>query len=190
MSNDATLDTFFKVLNDTTFANYHDVGYLLKNVFCADNPAVNPQYPCCGITDHGPQFIGAANISILFNELFTSFSSFASTPPVGAPRLYSPDGATIGIQTTLTGTQVAPWFGNHALKALQSPPLSDIMPDGYHLMQVPACSVCVFGDDHLITQLSIYTDRYRMMRQLTPPSPSVDANLLASLFVERALRQL
>lgn len=84
MSNDATLDTFFKVLNDTTFANYHDVGYLLKNVFCADNPAVNPQYPCCGITDHGPQFIGAANISILFNELFTSFSSFASTPPVGA----------------------------------------------------------------------------------------------------------
>jgi hypothetical protein len=188
MSNDATLDTFFEVLNDTTFANYHDVGYLLKNVFCSDNSAGNPQYPWAGIAHHGPQFVGAKNIGILFNELFTSFLDFTSTPLPGAPRLYSHDGATIGIQTTLTGTQVAPWFGKH--EPFQSPPLSNIIPDKYHVMQVPACSVCVFDEDHLITHLSIYTDRYRMMRQLTPPSPSIDANLLVSLFVERAFRQL
>ena len=44
-SRDATLDTFFKVLNDTTFANYHDVGYLLQNVFCADTPAGTRNFP-------------------------------------------------------------------------------------------------------------------------------------------------
>ena len=54
-------------------------------------------------------------------------------------------------------------------------------------MQVPACSVCVFDKDHLIIHLSIYTDRYRMAQQLTPPSPPVDANVLVSL-IERALR--
>jgi hypothetical protein len=186
MSNDTTLDTFFEVLNDTNSAHYQDVAYLLKNVFCADTPAATPKFPSAGITGHGPQFVGVKHIEILFNELFTSFSGFTSTPLPGAPRLYSPDGATIGIQTTLTGAHVAQWFGKNG--PFQSPPLSNIIPDKYQHMQVPACSVCVFDKDHLITHLSIYTDRYRMMRQLTPPSPSVEANALVSL-VERAFRQ-
>jgi hypothetical protein len=179
MSNDATLDTFFRIVNDKTFAHYHDVGYLMNNVFCPDTPTPNPKYPYCGITDHGPQFVGGANITILFTELFTSFKDFHSTPLAGAPRLYSLDQSTIGIQTTLTGTQLLRWFDGHP--ALQSPPLSCVKPDKLHSMSVPACSVCVFDANNRIMQLAIYTDRYRMIQQLTPPPPPVEAIKVVSL---------
>ena len=164
---DATLSDFLNVLNlPSSPSTYHNVNYLMSDVFCAGDP--QNKIPCVGITDHGPQFTGVQQVSTLFSQLFTTFPDMALLPLTGAPRLYSPEDyrpRTIGLQTTLTGTHLDRWFthGRH-----YSPPLSDIHPDGLHLMSIPACAVFSFDDDGMLMHMAIYLDRYRMMRQLTP----------------------
>lgn len=164
MSNDTTLDDFFKVLNEPGFANYHDVNYLTNQLFCADDPP--RKAPGVGITDYGPQFVGKAEVVVLFGQLFKSFPDLELTEARGAPRLYSKDGNTIGFQCTLSGAHAEEWFprGNKYF----SPPLSGIHPDKHHVMKVPTCAVFTFDANNRICRLAIYLDRYRMMRQLTP----------------------
>jgi hypothetical protein len=175
MSIDTTVDGFFAVLNDLTSANYHDVNHLMT-LFCADD--VPNKNPGVGITDYGPQFIGVAQVTELFNQLFTTFPDVALTPLPGAPRLYSPSDylpKTIGVQTTLTGNQIFPWFPKDKFPNFFSSPLSDIHPDKYQVMKVPACAIFTFDDHSLICRLAIYLDRYRMMRQLTPATMTAAA---------------
>jgi hypothetical protein len=167
MSNDGAVDQFFKVLNDSTFTNHHNVDYLTGKVFCAED--ASHKFPCVGITDHGPQYIGTANVAELFRQLFTTFPDLTLTPLHGAPRLESPakySPKTIGVQTTLTGRHHAKWFppGHQFF----SPPLSNIHPDKVHTMAIPACAIFSIDDHDRISSLALYLDRYRMMQQLTP----------------------
>lgn len=167
MSSDASTAEFFKVLNDAAFTGHHDVDYLMSKVFCAED--AQRKVPCVGITDHGPQYVGAADVAELFRQLFTTFPDLTLTPVPGAPGLESPpkySPKTIGLQTTLTGTHLAPWFplGHRFF----SPPLSNIHPDKVHTMKVPACAVFTVDDRDRVSRLAIYLDRYRMKQQLTP----------------------
>jgi len=164
MSNEASLDDFLKVINEPTSANYHDINYLTNQLFCADDPA--RKVPGVGITDYGPQFIGKSEVVELFRQLFKSFPDLEMTEARGAPRLFSEDDNTIGIQTTLSGMHAAEWFPRGHIYF--SPPLSGIHPDKHHVMKVPACAVFTFDANNKICRLAIYLDRYRMMRQLTP----------------------
>lgn len=181
---DDTLSDFLNVLNDTSSPTYHDVNYLMSNVFCKDDPQNGT--PSVGITDSGPQFIGTLKVSILFSQLFATFPSVALLPLPGAPRLCSPGPyrpRTIGLQLTLTGVQLARWFphGNPHY----SPPLSDIHPDGVHMMNVPACAVFSFDNDGCLMHMAIYLDRFRMMQQLTP-APSLASSTSAARMVSTA----
>jgi hypothetical protein len=174
MSNTDTLNNFFKVLNDPAFANFHNVQHLMGHVFCAND--TQRKTPCVGITDHGPQYVGTAQVAELFDQLFTTFPDLALTPVSGAPLLHSPTDyphKTIGIQTTLTGHHLAEWFPRG--HRFFSPPLSDIHPDKVHHMKIPACAVFTFDDGHRICQLAIYLDRYRMMQQLTPATSTASS---------------
>jgi hypothetical protein len=198
--NDATLDNFLKVLNDSTSPHYQDLNYLMQQVFC---PSGNPtttypagSIPACGITDHGPQFIGEAAVRKLFQTIFTAFPDFRSTPVVasGDPskRMYSHDQTMIAIQTTITGTQQGLWFqdkvGSGGHPGHYSPPISDIQPDGTHKMDLPVANVMTFDDSGKIIQLSMYFDRYRMKIQLftgvTPPQATIFSNV-----VQHAIRE-
>ena len=167
MSTDSVLDDFLRVINDPTYGVYHQVApYLMGHVFCADTGTL----PCVGITDYGPQFIGAPDVQRLFTQLFTSFPDLSMNPTPPPTRFYSTDQTGISIQATLAGTQVAEWFPKG--DAHYSPPLSGITPDKIYLMKVPACAVFTFdaagpAANHIV-KISIYTDRHRMARQLTP----------------------
>jgi hypothetical protein len=166
---DDTLAEYFRVLNDASSGTgvYHDVDHLMKRVFCPDN--TSKKIPSVGITDHGPQFIGAPHVKTLFTQLFTTFPNLSLDPEPNAPYLYSPSNyptLTIAIQTTLRGTHDKEWFPKG--DPHYSPPLSDIHPDRLHLMSIPACAVFSFDANAKVTHLAIYLDRYRMMRQLKP----------------------
>ncbi len=181
-TNDDTLNVFFDVINGTNLSgtnvgttDYQSPTYLKNNVFCGNE--VPLPYPCIGITDHGPQFAGSVAVEILLKQLFKCFSAFVLLPQVskvGAPvvpseRLYSPQGASnvmISIQTVMHGTHISKWFADGT--APLSPPLSDIQPDGLHVMEIPVSAVFTFHTNHKIKQLSLYLDRYKMQQQLTP----------------------
>lgn len=164
MSNDTTLNEFFKVLNEPDFAHYHDVKYLTNQLFCADDPP--HKAPGVGITDYGPQFVGRSEVAELFSQLFKSFPDLELMKARGAEPLYSKDGKTIAIQCTLSGAHVEEWFPRG--HKYFSPPLSGIHPDRHHVMRIPTCAVFTFDAKHRVCRLAIYLDRYRMMRQLTP----------------------
>jgi hypothetical protein len=166
-TNDGTLDNFFGILNNPASPAYHNATQLMIQVFCPDNPQQG--VPCAGITDYGPQYVGAGEVGDLFNQLFTTFPDLALTPVPGSPRLYSPSDyspKTIGEQVTLTGTQTGKWFARD--HKFYSPPLSDIHPDRVHVMRISACGVFSFDSASRVTRMAIYLDRYRMMQQLTP----------------------
>lgn len=152
----------------------------LVNLFCGDgHDGWGNTIPAVGITDHGPQFLNVAGVTLLFTSLFNSFPNIAlqpavipHAPPHYPPFLLSPSVAppyayappTIGLQTTLTtGPFVAPWFP-HSGDLHYSPPLSPITPNpGVPGATIPACCVFTFNNDSKIMQLSIYMDRYRLL---------------------------
>ncbi len=168
MSNNDTLNAFFEIINDDTSTKHHDVRQLTSQVFSAENP--RQKIPSVGVTDHGPQYVGTADVAELFQKLFAAFPEMTLEPLRGAPHLYSNDKNTIAVQTTLKGRHHAEWFPpGHKF---YSPPLSTIHPDKVHVMDIPACAVFTFDDKHRISRLSIYLDRYRMQQQLTPTGAS------------------
>lgn len=167
---DTTLDDFLEVMNDSGSPHYHDVNWLMGSVFCPDNNAANPKdrLPTVGITDHGPNFYGQADVTDLWKQVFTTWPDFALTPVAGCPRLYSPDSGSgaprkIAIQAWLTGTQQGNWFP--AGHAHYSPPLSDIKAK-QKKTNLPACAVFTFDANDRIAHMAIYLDRYRMAQQL------------------------
>jgi len=159
----------------------------LVALFCADtgNPTAAP---AVGITHHGPNFVGVAQVTLLWRQFFTAFQDFMFSPAkltlpgypddVPAPRLYSKHDfpradapiPIIGVQCFLSGDHVGPWFqGDHA-----SLPLSGIRParaahNGPLHTQLPAAAVFAFDPrSGLITHLWVYLDRYKMMHDLAP----------------------
>jgi hypothetical protein len=185
--NDQTLDEFFAV-----FASHKSAAEkvaALMHLFCADHPRAKT--PAVGITDHGHNFIGVAEVRLLFHSLFASFPDLEWAPVqlsfpglaagVKAPRLYSRDDYpsqakpvhVIGIQTNLSGTHTHPWFPDPKDKH-HSSPLSDIEPAkkelGEKLLQTstPTDAVFAFDSDHKITHLWMYLDRYRFVHHLHP----------------------
>ncbi len=171
MGNPSTLSNFEK------YVNAQDVANLMKQ-FCQDYPnAGNPQFPCLGITDHGPAFRGTSDVNSFFAQLFKSFPKMQWIwPPVsapGAPQLASADGYTIGVQMDVTGQYQKAWFP-HGVRHY-SMPLSQLADDanGGALGRVagdhnglPAFAVFSFDNSSLICQLQIYLDRYAMMQSI------------------------
>ncbi len=168
-ANDA-LNKFFSVFNPNSGAAYKDIGILMNDVFCADDPAND--LPWVGITQHGPQFRGAKQVKALFEQLMKTFpdiwwqelTTHPTVTPV--PRLYSNDAsksATVGVQTTLFGTHTSPWFQD----VRYSLPLSAIKPSN-KATEAPSFAVFAFGgkDQTRVSQLSFYMDRYSQMRQV------------------------
>jgi hypothetical protein len=166
-----------------TAVNSHNVTAIM-NLFCQDNPpgVKKPNYPCLGITDHGPAFFGQSDINDFFNQLFKTFSSMAWTwpPPTAptAPVLISTDGNTLGVQMTVTGTYQNPWFQPPSTHA--SPPLSQL-GTGYtgslgknrnDTAGLPACAVFTFDGSNKIRQLQMYLDRYALMQSIMGPDLS------------------
>lgn len=180
---DTTVNTFFQVLTNTATGHSHNIGVdvpiLMNQVFCADNPGNG--VPCVAITEHGmaqgPGFFGAAEVTTLFTQLFTSLPDAALTP-LSELRLYSPGGytgpITIGVQTTLTGQFRQKWF-HPASDPHYSPPLSNLNPAPhapYKAISIPAFAVFTFdnpdmGHRELVSQLAIYMDRYHFVPQAT-----------------------
>ena len=89
-ANNAAVTNFLTQVNTNVTAN-------VVNLFCADNVAAGPA--TVGIANHGPNFTGQADITLLFNKLFSSFSALSlKEETTYSPRLYSLDGYT-GLQT-------------------------------------------------------------------------------------------
>ena len=168
----ATLDTFFKVFDPRSGPGvYKNLDILINQAFCADNGG---KFPWLGITQHGPQFRGAAQVRDFYKQRFATFSDLwwgesTTAPPdlKPVPRLYSNDGynpPTVGIQTTFQGKHTGLWFQDRARYSL---PLSAIQPSGMKT-EVPACAVFTFGakDPSRISQLAYYMDRYKQMKEV------------------------
>jgi hypothetical protein len=169
------------------YFNAHDIDDVMR-AFCPNEPAIrppplHPDFPCLGITDHGPAFFGQAGVRQLFGQLFQSFPDMKWTQLDRSQRLTAP--GQVGIQMTVTGSFQALWFGHASGHA--SKPLSQLKnPTGLPLGRkralndgVPAFSVFTFNDQHLIRQLQIYLDRYAMMQSITPLNgwdPEADAH--------------
>jgi len=169
---DNTTDNFL------AYFNTQDTNNLMNKVFCPDNAPLG--IPSVGLTDEGPQFVGAAEVQGLFQQLFVSFPDITLTQLY--ERLYSKVGPTrIAFQARIRARQDQPWFQKGDPHF--SPPISDIVPDKVHLTHLPACVILTFDANSLVTNWTIYFDRYRMAQQLTPgfPSSTSLANSLASL---------
>jgi hypothetical protein len=175
----------------------------LAGFFCG-NSAGPPVIPAIGITNHGvpgpkePYFTGQTAIQNLWIQFYTSFQPFTFAPttvilpgyPAGvqAPRLYAaPTYPTqgnrvpmIAVQCDLSGIFVKSWFNHQSGHA--SPPLSQIPPAADGLpTQIAACAVFAFGQDHLITRLWIYMDRYKLQTDLGPGASAVVAGYFKGL---------
>ena len=144
------------------YFNAHDVPDLM-NTF-GDNPLV-------GVTSYGPQFRGYSDVQRLFRQLIVSFQSLALTQQGNAspPQddwLFDKTKTVVGIQMIFSGLHVAGWFAKATPH--YSPPLSDIVPNSTHAMDLDA-SVIFYTDasnNYLISRVSIYFDRYLLSQQL------------------------
>ena len=179
-TNDQVLTTFLNVLTAPAVGASHnipnDVNTLMTQVFCVDNGAAGTNaLPCVAITEHGhqqgPGFFGAAEVSRLFTQLFTSFPDVALTPISGL-RLYSPKDYvphTIAVQADIKGSYHVKWFPKVnpvGTPSHYSPPLSDLNPAAhspYKTVSIPAAAVFEFDNTNRVTQLAIYMDRYHFV---------------------------
>ena len=183
------VDNFFKVVDSALQdANYGSVTWLMQNAFSPDNAGNGT--PDVGISGHGPNFVGAADVAALFDKFFFSFPDFRMAQgmlmPQGGPtltaRLYARDAdvpPTIGVRVTLMGTYSQPWFKKKKnvkdKKSHYSKPLSDIPADGSQVTTIEGFAVFSFDATNLISQLSIYLDRYKLSTDLLPPSDVLTA---------------
>jgi hypothetical protein len=159
------------------YLNKQDVTNVMKQFIQADEPnSANPKYPCLGITDHGPAFLGIKDVTDFFNQLLVvTFPDMKWTPLSGAPQLTAAN--TIGIQMTVTGQYQDEWFQSIAgKKDHSSAPLSQLPAKtrGSSLGArkndhngLPAFGVFTFDKNtFLIRQLQIYLDRYAIMETI------------------------
>ena len=168
----------------------------MQNAFSADN--VGAGTPNVGISGHGPNFVGAADVAALFDKFFFSFPDFRMTQGVLTPqggttltaRLYARDSdapPTMGTRVTLLGTYSQPWFKKKKKvkdsKTHYSKPLSDIPADGSMTTTLEGFGVFSF-DGGKISQLSVYLDRYKLSNDLLPPSDSLTAQWVRQVEAE------
>jgi hypothetical protein len=168
------LDLFFSVMNPTmpdgsASANYGNINFLMQNVFSQD--ATASTIPAVGITDYGPQFLGADDVKHLFDKLLhkTFKNTFFISPM--STYLIANNQSMAAAQTLLGGTQTDVWYQHNDKtpphnKDHYSPPISTIQPDGTHSTEVPAVAVFTFGANFFVNQLSMYFDRYKMNQDL------------------------
>lgn len=176
--NDPTVAAFLSVFNPGS-GRYKDVGWLMSDLFCAEDgnqlAQIPPSRPVVGIAGAasglGPQFLGRQKVTDLFTQLTRSFPDLSYA--VIAPHCYSDNQNTIIVQAVLnTGRHAAQWFpgGHYAY----SKPLSDIDPAG-KISQVPTCAVFNFEPaatgDNKIVRLGIYMDRWQMSVDLWQGTP-------------------
>jgi hypothetical protein len=123
--------------------------------------------PKVGITSYGPQYVGYAAVQRMFRQLFSAFQNLQLTPQGPTTDwLSNSDGSVMGVQVNLSGQQIGSWFAKNS--PYYSPPVSDIVPDGRHSIDLDACAIFYFDNNqNLIQQISIYFDRYLMQQQLT-----------------------
>jgi hypothetical protein len=183
-TNDQQVTQFFALLGSgaTSAANLNT---LITAVFCPVDNAAAPTMPAVGITSHGPNFVGSGNgppslvgITLLFNQLVTSFANITLTEVSIRRRLYSGPNSPvtmIGTQATLTGTYGSPWFRKtdaHDSDSHYSKPLSDIpvfaLPAPQKSTKIPAFLQFEFGSTtvNTVSRLLMYLDRYSFIRDL------------------------
>jgi len=169
--NDGTIDNFLTFF-DPANASYGQSANLV-HLFSPDNPGPPA---VVGITNHadpqqalGPVFTGQAAIQNLFQTVFGTFNPFKldSWPP----RTYSTDQQSTALRVAVTAKQVGLWFQQP--DPAHSLPLSALSPvpqpfGGPNQSLLPACLFFSFDNNHKISQLAIYMDRYRLMRELQP----------------------
>jgi hypothetical protein len=174
-SNQATLTTFLTAVGNQDLTT-------LMTQFCNDDVSGAYPIPCVAVTDHivvnGPGFFGTKKITKLFKRLFAAFPDVTLTPLTPANPLFltSADNATIGLQTTLKGTQQDWWFPPGDSDKFYSKPLSDIPPNGV-AVSIPATCVFTFNSaTNKINQLAVYMDRYKFIKIL---APNMETNLVS-----------
>jgi hypothetical protein len=181
ISNDSQLTDFLTYFNSTPITSKvtpaQKAAGLMKFFVSTDTPNSSPppsNFPCLGITDHGPGFFNVVQVTAFFTQLFMTFPDMQwLSPPPGlkTPRLTATN--EIGIQMTVTGTYSAQWFkkGHYSLPLSQLPdgvvgsPLG--ARQGDHT-GTPAFAVFTFDGSKscLMYQLQIYLDRYAMMQSI------------------------
>jgi hypothetical protein len=182
-TNDQQVDQFFTLLGTGT-TSAANLTALITTVFCPPDNAVPPTMPAVGITGHGPNFKGSGNgpplvgITLLFNQLVTSFTNIQLTELNRRRRLYSGQNSPvtiIGTQGWLQGTYGSAWFRKTADDdsfSHYSKPLSDIpvfpAPAPQKSTKIPAFLVFEFGSTtvNTVSRLLIYLDRYSFIRDL------------------------
>ena len=90
----------------------------------------------------------------------------------------------------LTGNFVSPWFQKNSNKkdkdSHYSKPLSDvtIFPQAAQSVTIPAFAYSMFDATNLISQLSLYLDRYRFVQQLVPAADNTNVVTVATYAAE------
>jgi hypothetical protein len=188
MATDDTVSAFFSTIASFTAGTSDTpttVNTLINTIFCPADNSTNPPSPSVGITTHGPNFIGVPDVTLLFTQLFSSFPDISLTEVNKKRRMDSRNGAPavmIATPTYLQGTYSVKWFAKDPSKkdseSHYSKPLSDIIPGSpnskfLQTKKIPAYAVFSFASaaaPTLISQLSLYLDRYSFIRDLHPAS--------------------
>ena len=169
---------FLNALNDPDVTDPAARASSLMAFFCADGANPNPppnEFPCLGITDHGPAFLGATHVSNFFLQLFTTFDDMLwISPPPRAPNAQRLTAANVvGIQVDVNGTFAKKWFPlghpHHSLplSQLEDDDVGEARALGQHKKHhagLPAFAIFSFDGDAKIQQLQIYLDRYALMQ--------------------------
>jgi len=165
MANSATLTAFLGALNDPHLSRHDKINKLMEH-FCEDRKAGKREFPCLGITDHGPAFKKRRDIEGFFHQLLRTFPDMTWTPVANAHPLTSKD--EIGIQMDVKGKHSEGWYPKG--DSHYSMPLSELRTGSNKTTEVPAFGVFTFDQEGKfpIRQIQIYMDRYKMMHDVAP----------------------
>jgi hypothetical protein len=165
MANSDTLKHFLDALNDARLERKQKVKRLME-LFCPDRSKGKKDFPCLGITDHGPAFKKRHEVESFFDQLFQTFPDMTWTPVKHANPLTTAE--EIGIQFDVKGKHSGGWFQKG--HPHYSMPLSELSHASHKTTEVPAFGVFSFdqGGGFPIRQIQIYMDRYKMMHDLAP----------------------
>jgi hypothetical protein len=168
MANSDTLKAFLDTLNDQQLPRNQKIDRLM-GLFCEDRTEGRKEFPCLGITDHGPAFKKRHDVAGFFDQLLRTFPNMTWTPVADADPLTSTN--EIGIQMDVKGKHSEGWFAKG--NPHYSLPLSELDHGSHKTTEVPAFGVFSFDqNDHggafRIRQIQIYMDRYKMMHDVAP----------------------
>ena len=165
MANSDTLKRFLDTLNDPQLPRRRKVENLMQ-LFCQDRTVGRQEFPCLGITDHGPAFKKRYDVDNFLDQLLRTFPDMTWTPVANASPLTAAE--EIGIQMDIKGKHSEGWFQKG--DPHYSMPLSELNIGSNKTTKVPAFAVFSFdqGENSPIRQIQIYMDRYKMMHDVAP----------------------